>query len=179
VRGLIVPSSPRLRYTRTGWIESTLPWLFPRRRYAIRMSWPRRLSAKKERQEEREHHAEEDRGRQWEIEGKIAPLNIDIPGEPAQPWNSSGQEEYGPEDHQEEPEDDQPFANIVDAHEFAAPLGDRRRLKAPGKAGHREAEPRVRQLPRNGPAQDKISSTPETGHAVLPAARAPRHGAPA
>jgi hypothetical protein len=80
------------------------------------MSWPRRLPPEKKRQEEQEHHAEEDRGSQREKERKISPLNVDIPGELPQPWNLSSQDECGPKDHQNYPEDNQPFADIVHGH---------------------------------------------------------------
>jgi hypothetical protein len=112
---------------------------FPQAAYSIRMSWPRRISAEKKRQEEREHHAQEDRGGQREIERKISPLNVDIPGELTQPWNLSSQDECGPKDHQNYPEDNQPFADIVHGHWLAGPLGAQKYFWAPSEVGHWEA----------------------------------------
>src|SRR6266850_7007078 len=89
----------------------------------IRIFWPRRSSAEKEIQEEREHHCEEDRGGQRQIKGKISPLNVDIPGQTAQPWDLSCQGQHGPEDNQNRPEDNQPFAEIAEGHELARPWG--------------------------------------------------------
>ena len=75
----------------------------------------------KEREQQRQQDAEDDRGRQWKVEGEIATSNIEVAGEPA--------ERHAEHDEQPEGGDDEADQDEGSAHRS-------RSLKHEGRHGH-------------------------------------------